>query len=124
MQPLKQQMREYRDIQAWLAGEKPPARGRTWRRRIREHLPRPVQTAVLAVAPRGPGLLLRTLCIVAFAHVSMILPDLLLPSNQVGPVQMDNIIQMLNDVLRPIVMWASVAFMGFIGLAMCLGRPD
>ena len=47
---LQQLQDEYRQIQGWLHGEKPPAAGRTWRRRLYETaaplLPQVVRTSI------------------------------------------------------------------------------
>jgi len=44
-------LREYRKMQAWLGGEKPPAAGRTWRRQLQAVLPAPVRRVAFFLRP-------------------------------------------------------------------------
>lgn len=124
MNPLEQQMREYQDIQEWLAGKKPPARGRTWRRRLREALPAPVQRMVLATASCGSALLLRTLFVVVMAQGSYLLEAFIDPAGTPGQLPLESAIRFLFDTLRPIVTYVSAAFLVFVSVALCLGSQE
>lgn len=130
MQPLDEQQQEYREIKAWLAGEKPPARGRTWRRKIRESLPIPVRHALITVAPSALSLLLRAGIGLLMAESAPLLLALFagdVPSDTGLPLPLDELSQGLKAgfiALQSILRVLCLAIMAVAGLAWALGHED
>jgi hypothetical protein len=51
---LDEQIAEHQEIKRWLAGDKPPAQGRTWRRTVQAVLPAKAQAAGRTVSVLMP----------------------------------------------------------------------
>jgi hypothetical protein len=105
MESLDKQKAEYRDIQAWLAGKKPPARGRTWRRRIRQQLlPSAVVQPLEQFGSRMPpvGLPQIVVWFVLLLVASIPLEHVFMPPPGTDLLSLDQLFLTLSGILRPI----------------------
>ena len=121
MTDIQQDRDEYQNIQRWLAGEHPPAAGRTWRRTIHdtltEALPTPVMSKIdraVAMIPgvRGAPWVLRGGATIFIASTTPMLLQMLTPL-EVGTASV------LGTALLPLVT-AITAFVSGLGAIQAL----
>jgi hypothetical protein len=122
MESLDKQMREYQEIRGWLAGKKPAATGRTWRRRMRDALPVPVRMTMIALAPRAGFMVLYACAGLVFSQTLPLFDALFLFEGPPTGVEMP--MRSIIGWLQPVIILVSSFNLGMAGLAWILGGHD
>ena len=121
--PLEDQLTEYHDIKAWLAGTKPSPAGRTSRRRmqvqIQQALPASVRGAAYALAPRA-GFHLRRLTLGLFLlNMVPVLLDVLEAGGPASPPAFEALGQMLRAMTETVRLLGNMVIaVGLLGVTL------